>query len=246
MTMTHSENDQTLVLIKPDALKNSLTGYVLSLLSEVHTGLRYAGAKVVNVHPLLAEEHYAEHRDKAFYGALIEYITGVTHYPDRPHRRRVIALVFMGSAAVEKIRNVAGPTNPHKARDQKPGCIRSLGTVVHLQNEKGESIGDRMDNLIHASATPPEAEREIKLWFKPSDIPPAMRVYATRLSERLYFFKDDKLLLDYEPGAVCMLAPGDVGWASDIEALEAIRQGQPSAVSLRSVAAKYLTNEALA
>lgn len=65
--MLSKELEQTLVLIKPDALKNSLTGYVLSFLSEVHTGLRFAGAKVVHVHKLLAEEHYAEHRGKVFF-----------------------------------------------------------------------------------------------------------------------------------------------------------------------------------
>ena len=63
--MDNKELDQTLVLIKPDALKNSLTGYVLSMLSEFHSGLRFAGTKIVHVSRLLAEEHYAEHQGKA-------------------------------------------------------------------------------------------------------------------------------------------------------------------------------------
>ena len=88
--------EQTLVLIKPDALKNSLTGYVLSQLSEFHTGLRFAGAKIVHVSRMLAEEHYAEHRGKVFYPSLIEYIMGLLHYPDEPNGRRVIALVYQG------------------------------------------------------------------------------------------------------------------------------------------------------
>ena len=62
--MDNKKLEQTLVLIKPDALKNSLTGYVLSQLSEFHTGLRFAGAKIVNVSTMLADEHYAEHRGK--------------------------------------------------------------------------------------------------------------------------------------------------------------------------------------
>ena len=62
----NKELEQTLVLIKPDALRNSLTGYVLSLLSEYHTGLVFAGAKIVHVTTMLAAEHYAEHRGKVF------------------------------------------------------------------------------------------------------------------------------------------------------------------------------------
>ena len=81
--MDHKELDQTLVLIKPDALKNSLTGYVLSQLSEFHSGLRYAGTKIVHVSRLLAEEHYAEHKGKPFYPPLMEYIMGLDHYPRR-------------------------------------------------------------------------------------------------------------------------------------------------------------------
>src|SRR3990172_12629704 len=93
--------EQTLVLIKPDALKLSLTGYILSQFSEFHTGLRFAGAKIVHVSRMLAEEHYAEHKGKSFYPALIDYITGRLHYPSEPHRRRVIALVYCGPGAVQ-------------------------------------------------------------------------------------------------------------------------------------------------
>ena len=80
--MLSKDLEQTLVLIKPDALKNSLTGYVLSQLSEFHTGLRIAGAKIVHVSRMLGEEHYAEHRGKVFFPSLIEYITGRLHQPD--------------------------------------------------------------------------------------------------------------------------------------------------------------------
>ena len=176
--MESNTQEQTLVLIKPDALKNSLTGYVLSLLSEFHSGLRFAGAKIVRVHRMLAEEHYAEHRGKIFYPPLLDYIMGLAHYPDEPHRRRVIALVYRGPDAVQKIRDLVGPTNPHVAREKKPGCIRALGTIVPLKDAPGNVVGERMDNLIHASATNAEAEREIKLWFRPNDIPPAMRALS--------------------------------------------------------------------
>ncbi len=235
--------EQTLVLIKPDALKNSLTGYVLSQLSEFHTGLRFAGAKIVHVSRMLAEEHYAEHLGKVFYPSLIEYIMGLLHYPDEPERRRVIALVYQGPDATGKIRDICGPTNPHVAREKRPGCIRALGTVVPLKDAAGTDIGERMDNLIHASATNSEAEREIKLWFKPSDFPPFMRSYPTEVNkEDHYYFKDSNLYITHEPDSVCLIAPGDVVWKSDLDALRLMHQGLPSSPTLRAVAAKYLIN----
>jgi len=235
--------EQTLVLIKPDALKNSLTGYVLSLLSEFHTGLRFAGAKIVHVSKMLAEEHYAEHRGKVFYPSLIEYIRGLIHYPDEPRGRRVIALVYQGEEGVKKIRDICGPTNPHVARETRPGCIRALGTVVPLKDAGGREIGERMDNLIHASASVGEAEREIKLWFRPSDFPPFMRSFPTELSEDApYYFKDDALSAEHAPGSVSLIAPGDVVWKSDLDTLRSLRKGLPGQASLKAVAAKYLIN----
>ncbi|HXK59814.1 MAG TPA: nucleoside-diphosphate kinase [Acidobacteriota bacterium] len=241
--MLKDELDQTLVLIKPDALKNSLTGYVLSQLSEFHTGLRFAGTKVIQVNRTLAEEHYAEHRGKPFFPALLEYIMGKIHYPNEPEKQRVIAIVYQGIDAVKKVRDICGPTNPHVAREQKPGCIRSLGTVVPLKNERGEPIGERMDNLIHASASREEAEREIKLWFKPNDIPPYMRAYPTQESQELFYLKDKKLSRTRESGSICILAPGDIAWESDLRALQRLADGEPADISLGTIVAKYLTNE---
>ncbi|MCL5022494.1 MAG: nucleoside-diphosphate kinase [Nitrospirae bacterium] len=241
--MNREEIEQTLILIKPDALKNSLTGYVLSQLSEFHTGLRFAGAKIVHVNRMLAEEHYAEHRGKPFYPSLIEYIMGMIHYPDDPGRRRVIALVYQGGDAVNKIRDICGPTNPHVARERRPGCIRALGTVVPLKDAAGNDIGERMDNLIHASATLGEAEREIKLWFRPADFPPFMRSFPTEMNEDdHYYFRGGRLSTEHEPGGVCLVAPGDVLWKSDADALRSLRRGEPAPASLGAVAAKYLIN----
>jgi len=242
--MQNPELAQTLALIKPDALKNSLTGYVLSQLSEFHTGLRFAGLKVVHVTDMLAGEHYFEHRGKVFFPSLVEYIRGKLHYPNSPQKQRVIAIVYQGQDAVCRLRDLVGPTNPHIARDKKPGSVRSLGTVVPLFDEAGKQIGDRWDNLIHASATEEEAEREIKLWFRPNDIPPHMRIYPVRQSDRYYYFLDDALLTEYRPGSICLFAPGDEGWLTDLDALEAISREAPATAPLRSVAAKYLTNRA--
>ncbi len=241
--MITKEREQTLVLIKPDALKNSLTGYVLSQLSEFHTGLRFAGAKIVNVSKMLAVEHYAEHRGKVFFPSLLDYIMGLIHYPSEPWKHRVIAIVYQGPNATKKIRDIAGPTNPHFAREEKPGCIRALGTVVPIKDKAGNVIGERMDNLIHASGTDSEAEREIKLWFKPNDIPPLMHAYSTEVSDNYYYFKDSKLYMTREPGSICFLVPGDVAWKSDLEILRLLSQSLPAPYSLEAVVAKYLINE---
>lgn len=236
--MTQENRQQTLVLIKPDALKNSLTGYVLSQLSEFHTGLRFAAAKIVHVSRMLAEEHYAEHQGKPFFFSLLDYIRGSVHYPDAPGRRRVIAFVYQGDGAIQKVRDIAGPTNPHAARDNRPGCIRALGTIVPVKDAEGNPLGDRMDNLIHASATAPEAEREIKLWFRPVDIPPMMRLYPTEVSSGHFYFKDNELHTTYVPGSTCLVAPGEIVWKSDYEVLN----GASTICSVQAVAAKYLIN----
>jgi nucleoside-diphosphate kinase len=236
------QDEQTLVLIKPDALKLSLTGYVLSQLSEFHTGLRFAAAKIVHVTSMLAEEHYAEHKGKFFFPSLIEYIMGCIHYPDALHKRRVIALVYSGPGAVSKIREIAGPTNPHVAREKAPGTIRALGTVVPVKDASGAVVGERMDNLVHGSAHAADAEREVKLWFKPCDIMPHMRTYATAICEEHFYWTEAGLTSRRERGSVSVLAPGDVAWQSDLEALAAIALGRPAACSLDAVVAKYLIN----
>jgi nucleoside-diphosphate kinase len=240
--MEEKEFEQTLVLIKPDALKNSLTGYVLSQLSQFHTGLRYAAAKIVCVSKLLAEEHYAEHRGEIFFPSIIEYLMGNIHYAEEAWKRRVIALVYHGLGAIQKTRDIAGPTNPHVAREQSPGCIRALGTVVPIIDDTGKAIGERMDNLIHASATSSEAEREIKLWFRPNDIPPLMHAYPIEISKDHYYSKEGKLYTTYEPESICLIAPGDVAWKSDMDTLRLLSQGLPAPVSLDAVIAKYLIN----
>jgi len=235
------ELEQTLVLLKPDALQNSLTGYILSQLSEFHTGLHLSAAKIVSVSGMLAEEHYAEHKGKGFYASLLDYIMGMLHYSE-PWRRRTVAIVYQGADAIKKIRAIAGPTNPHVARAEKPGCIRALGSVIPLSDASGKFIDNRMDNLIHASANPADAEREIKLWFMPNEIPPQMLAWPTEVSDAFYWFKDGKLLAEQETGSLCLLAPGDTAWKSDIEALRQLRAGDAAATSLYSVAAKYLLN----
>lgn len=141
----------TLVLIKPDGLKKSLTGNVLTRLSE--TKLDIVGAKIVKVSKELAAEHYRELKDKPFFNDLLKYLMG------EYHKKKVMALVYWGEDAIDKVRKICGATNPEEA---EPVSIRgAYGRIT----TKGV-----YENVIHASANMPEAEREIKLWFSPDDV----------------------------------------------------------------------------
>ena len=143
--------EPTLVIIKPDGLQKSLTGNVLTRLSE--TKLVIVAAKMKAVSRALAEEHYRHMKDKPFFEEIVKYLIGDYH------TRRVLALVYYGENAIQKIRQICGATNPEEAA---PGTIRgSFGRIT----TKGV-----YENVIHASGNAEDAEREIKLWFDPDEI----------------------------------------------------------------------------
>ncbi len=143
---------RTLIIIKPDGLIKSLTGDIISKLSE--TKLKIVGAKIVKVSRELAEKHYEEHKEKPFYEELIKYIMG------EYHTDRVLALVYKGDRAVEIIRNLAGKTNPEEA---DPSSIR--GKYGRINSKTGV-----FENVIHASDSPENAEKEILFWFKEGEV----------------------------------------------------------------------------
>ena len=145
---------QVLVLIKPDGMVKSLVGNILSILAE--TKLKIVGAKLVRVKKELAEKHYERHKGKPFYDELINYITGKLEF----HTNRIFALVYEGDDAIEKIRTLVGNKNPENA---DPKSIR--GKFGRINSKTGV-----FENVLHASDEPSEAEREIKLWFKPSEL----------------------------------------------------------------------------
>ena len=152
--------EATLVLIKPDGLAKSLTGNVLTRLSEAK--LEIAACKCVRVSRELAEEHYRDLRDKPFFRALIDYIMGKYH-----DRKKVMALVYMGKGAIEKVRELSGATNPEEA------------SPITIRGQYGRITTTGIyENVIHASATRKEAEREIKLWFQPDEI--IFNLYPTK------------------------------------------------------------------
>ena len=144
----------TLVIIKPDGLKKSLTGNVLTRLSEAK--LWIVGAKVVRVSRELAEAHYEHLKDKPFFKDVVKYICGE---PYGPHYQRVMALVYEGEDAIVKVRRLAGETNPEQAE----------ATTIRGQYGRLTSAG-LFENVLHCSSNSQDAEREIKLWFAPEEI----------------------------------------------------------------------------
>ncbi|MDI6605827.1 MAG: nucleoside-diphosphate kinase [Candidatus Omnitrophota bacterium] len=153
-------NQAVLILIKPDGLKKSLTGNILTRLSE--SKLEIVAAKMLRVSKELAEEHYGHLKGKPFFNELIKYLRGELH-----DRRKVMALVYWGEDAIEKCRELAGSTNPEEA--EATSIRGSYGRIT---------TSGVYENVIHVSSNEPEAEREIKLWFMPEEV--IVDLYTTR------------------------------------------------------------------
>ncbi len=153
-------NQATLILIKPDGLKKSLTGNILSRLSE--TKLEIVAAKIARVSKELAEEHYRHLKEKPFFDELIKYLRGELH-----NRRKVMALVYWGEDAITKCRQLAGSTNPEEA--ESTSIRGSYGRIT---------TSGVYENVIHVSSEEKEAEREIKLWFTPEEV--IVNLYPTK------------------------------------------------------------------
>lgn len=162
MSEEAKKHQYTLVILKPDALVKSLTGNILTRLSEAR--LRIIGAKVVKVSRELAEKHYEHLKDQPFFEDLYEYFSGKSYGPDY---ERVIALVYEGEDAISRVRKIAGATNPLEA---DPTTIRGAYGRI---NKKGI-----MENVIHCSDSEESAKKEIHLWFDPDEI--IEDIYPTR------------------------------------------------------------------
>ena len=130
--------EQTLILVKPDAMRRGLAGEILQRFEA--RGLELRAARLVHVDRELAERHYAVHREKPFFGELVEFITSGT----------TLALVLAGEGAIATCRVTIGATNPAEAT---PGSIR------------GDLALSMPDNLVHGSDSPETAATEIRLWF---------------------------------------------------------------------------------
>jgi nucleoside-diphosphate kinase len=135
--------ERTLVLVKPDGVQRALVGEVLSRFER--RGLHLVGLKLLAVDRSLAERHYAEHRERPFFEAVIQFITSSP----------VVAMAWEGPNAVGLVRAMMGPTNPANAPS---GTIRG---------DFGIDIGQ---NIIHGSDSPARAEEELALFFSDEEL----------------------------------------------------------------------------
>ncbi len=129
---------QTLILVKPDAFERSLTGEILSRFE--NKGLKIVALKKLTATEAIANEHYAEHTDRPFFGELVNFITGGP----------LVAAVLEGPEAVTAARQLIGATNPVEAA---PGSIR------------GDFAQEVTFNMVHGSDSDESAAREIGIWF---------------------------------------------------------------------------------
>jgi nucleoside-diphosphate kinase len=135
--------ERTLVLIKPDGVQRLLAGRILARYEE--RGLKIVGLKLMRVSTELAEQHYAEHRQKPFFRGLVDFITSAP----------LVAAVLEGPNAIAIVRAMNGATRPHEAA---PGTIR------------GDFALETAQNLVHASDGPETAATELALWFAPGEL----------------------------------------------------------------------------
>jgi nucleoside-diphosphate kinase len=135
--------ERTLVIVKPDAIQRGLAGEILSRLER--RGLKIVGMKLTQIDEALARRHYAEHEGKDFLPGLIRFITSCP----------VIVAAFEGKGAVTAVRQTMGVTDPMSA---------DVGTI---RGDLGLEIGR---NLIHGSDSPESAQKELALFFEPTEL----------------------------------------------------------------------------
>jgi nucleoside-diphosphate kinase len=131
-------SERTLVLVKPDGVRRGLVGEVIARIER--KGLTLAELHLRTLDRATAEEHYAEHTDKPFFGELVDFITGGP----------LVAMAVEGTEAIAAMRQIMGATDP---LETVPGSIRGDFATV---------IGE---NIVHGSDSPASAERELKLFF---------------------------------------------------------------------------------
>jgi nucleoside-diphosphate kinase len=130
--------ESTLLIVKPDGVRRGLVGEVFRRVEA--KGLRIADLRMFSIDVVLAQEHYGEHREKPFFGELVEFITSGP----------VVAARLEGEGAVTALRMLMGPTNPIEA---PPGTMR------------GDYCTIITENLVHGSDSAESSERELKLFF---------------------------------------------------------------------------------
>lgn len=148
--------EKTLVLIKPDGVERGLVGEIIHRFERV--GLKIIGMKMIQIDEEFAKKHYfdvAERKGEKIFKMLMELIT----------MGPVIAIVLEGISAVEIVRKMVGPTEPSKAM---PGTIR--GDFAQAHYAMSDEVQQAVRNIIHASGSREDANKELALWFKDSEI----------------------------------------------------------------------------
>ncbi|GIN92030.1 nucleoside diphosphate kinase [Siminovitchia terrae] len=135
--------EKTFLMVKPDGVQRELIGEIVSRFEK--KGFQLIGAKLMNISNELASEHYGEHKERPFFGELVEFITSGP----------VFAMVWQGENVIATARQMMGSTNP---ADATPGTIRG---------DFGVTVGK---NIIHGSDSPESAKREIGLFFNDSEL----------------------------------------------------------------------------
>lgn len=135
--------ERTFIMVKPDGVERRLAGEIIRRFET--RGLRLVGLKLMKPDRTLAEAHYAVHRERPFFGELVDFVTSGP----------VVAMVWEGSEAIKLCRNMIGALKPWEAQ---------AGTI------RGDYTTEVQTNLVHGSDAPETAQTEIALWFKPEEL----------------------------------------------------------------------------
>jgi nucleoside-diphosphate kinase len=135
--------ERTYLMVKPDGVQRNLVGEIVSRFEK--KGFQLVGAKLLTVSKEMAETHYAEHKERPFFGELVDFITSGP----------VFAMVWEGENVISIARTMMGATNP---KDALPGTIR------------GDFAAKLSMNVIHGSDSPESATREIGIFFKEEEL----------------------------------------------------------------------------
>jgi nucleoside-diphosphate kinase len=135
--------EKTFLMVKPDGVQRNLIGEIVSRFEQ--KGFQLVGGKLMSISKELAEEHYGEHKERPFFGELVDFITSGP----------VFAMIWEGENVITTARQMMGSTNP---KDAAPGTIRG---------DVGVTVGE---NIIHGSDSPESAVREIGLFFNNEEL----------------------------------------------------------------------------
>ncbi len=135
--------ERTFIMVKPDGVQRRLAGEIIRRFET--RGLKLVGMKMIRPDRALAEAHYAVHRERPFFGELVNFVTSGP----------VVAMVWEASDAIKLSRNMIGATKPAEAIS---------GTI------RGDFTTELQTNLVHGSDAPETAAAEIALWFRPEEL----------------------------------------------------------------------------